>query len=169
MDLSDDEEFYYSDQSDVGDQSLHSILKKTLYDNDNEYEKFGEHIVSEEEVLGSVQEEILGKVIDNSTQEEVVLGPINNEKVNTKNDKNVSDVQIINKLDDAESLSSDILGKIEKNNFFNELDDDNFEPLKKKQKVSDEDYKDDNPHKTIIMHVPQFIRCNKGGQSIQVQ
>lgn len=174
MDLSDDEDFSDSDQSDFCDQSLHSMLKKTLYDNDNGCNKFGGQIANEEEALGGVQEEeVLGKVTDNGSQEEVVLGPVNDKKVDSKKDDNVikTDISIVKKLDDPEEvlLNSDVLGKLGKTHFFNNLDDDNFEPLKKRQKLNHEDNRDENPHKTIIMHVPQFIRCNKGGQSIQVQ
>jgi len=172
MDLSDDEDFSDSDQSDVGDQSLHSMLKKTLYDNENGYDEYGEQIAIEKEVLGGVQE-VLGKITDKESQEEVVLGPVNDEKVDAKKDDNeiMTDISIVKKLDDAEEvvLGSNVLGELEKKHFFDGLDDDNFEPLKKKQKLSHEDNRDENPHKTIIMHVPQFIRCNKGGQSIQVQ
>lgn len=175
MDLSDDEDFYDSDQSDIGDQSLHSILKKTLYDDDDGFEKeFGEQIASEEEALGSVQEEILGKVTDNRTEEEVVLGPVNSDKDDAEQNKDaiVSDVSVGKTLNDAKEvvLDSNVLGELEKKHFFDGFDDDNFEPLKKTRKLSHEDNKDnENPHKTIIMHVPQFIRCNKSGQSIQVQ
>jgi len=170
MDLSDDEDFSDSDQSDVGDQRLHSMLKKTLYD--NEYDKYGEQIVIEE-ALDGVPEEVLGKLTDNGSQEEVVLGPVNDEKVDAKKDENVivTDISIVKKLDDTEEvlLGSDVLGDLEKTHFFDGLDDDKFEPLKKKQKLSHEDNTNENPHKTIIMHIPQFIRCKKGGQSIQVQ
>lgn len=171
MDLSDDEDFYDSDQSDVGDQSLHAILKKTLYDKD-EFKEYSEQIAGEEEALGNVQEEVLGEVTDNASQEEVVLGPINNEKEDEK-DKNLisSDASIVKKLDEAEEvvLAPEVIGELENKKFFDELDNDAFEPLKKKQKVDHDMGTDENPHKTIIMHVPQFIRCSKGGQSIQVQ
>jgi len=175
MDLSDDEDFYDSDQSDIGDQSLHSMLKKTLYNNDDEYEKeFGEQIASEEEALGSVQEEILGEVTDNRTEEEVVLGPVDSDKEDTGKNKDVivSDVSDVKRVDDTEEvvLDSNVLGELEKKHLFDGLDDDDFEPAKKTRKLSHEDNKDnENPHKTIIMHIPQFIRCNKSGQSIQVQ
>jgi len=163
MDLSDDEEFYDSDQSDVGEQSLHAMLSKTLYDKDNEYEEYGEHIDGEEEALGSVQEEVLGKVTDDVCQQEVVLGPVYSEKK--------PDLTLVQKLEDAEEvvLTPEVIGELENKHFFDGLDDDNFEPVKKKQKLSNEDSNNANPHKTIIMHIPQFIRCNKGGQSIQVQ
>lgn len=173
MDLSDDEDFYDSDQSDVGEQSLHAMLKKTLYDKDNEYEEYGEQVAGEEEALGSVQEEVLGKVIESETQEEVILGPVNGEVENTVKDANVisSDAAIVKKLDEAEEvvLAPEVLGQLENKNFFDELDNDDFEPLKKKLKVNHKDDEGENPHKTIVMHVPQFIRCSKGGQSIQVQ
>lgn len=165
MDLN-DEDFYDSDQSDVDDQSLHTMLKKTLYDKDNdEYDEYGEQNTDEEVALGSIQEEVLGKITDN-VQEEVVLGPVNSEKDENLIDSNVA---IVKKLDEAEEviLDSELLGELENKHFFDALDNDDFEPLKKKPKVKDE--KDENPHNTIIMHVPQFIRCNKGGQSIQVQ
>lgn len=171
MDLSDDEDFYDSDQSDVGEQSLHSMLKKTLYDKDNEFEEYGEQIGGEEEALGSIQEEVLGKVTDNVAQEEVVLGPVNNDKDKQENDLIDSDPSIVKKLDEAEEvvLAPELIGQLEKKHFFDGLDDDEFEPLRKKQKVNDTNSQEENPHKTIVMHVPQFIRCNKGGQSIQVQ
>lgn len=169
MDLSDDEDFYDSDQSDVGDQSLHAMLKKTLYDKD-EFQEYSEQIASEEEALGNVQEEVFGEVTNNASQEEVVLGPINNEKEDEK-DKSLisSDTSIVKKLDEAEEvvLAPEVIGELENKKIFDELDNDAFEPLKKKQKV--DMGTDENPHKTIIMHVPQFIRCSKGGQSIQVQ
>lgn len=170
MDLSDDEDFYDSDQSDVGEQSLHTMLKKTLYDKDNEFEEYGEQNAGEEEALGSIQEEVLGKVTDDGAQEEVVLGPVNSDKKDFEKDLVGSDPLIIKKLDEAEEvvLAPEVIGELEKKHFFDKLDDDEFEPLKKKQKVEDEDGQE-NPHKTIVMHVPQFIRCNKGGQSIQVQ
>lgn len=172
MNCSDDEDFYDSDQSDVGEQSLHTMLKKTLYDKDNEFEEYGEQVAGEEEALGSVQEEVLGKVTDSGTQEEVVLGPLNNEQKNSEKQENEipSDEAIVKKLDEAEEvvLSSEVIGELEKKHFFDGLDDDSFEPLKKKQKVTHEGQAE-NPHKTIVMHVPQFIRCNKGGQIIQVQ
>lgn len=168
MDLS-DEDFYDSDQSDVDEQSLHAILKKTLYEKDNEFEDYGEQIAGEEEALGSVQEEVLGKVTDNGAQEEVVLGPISSEKVDPDEDE--QKISIETKLDEAEEviLAPEVMGELEKKHFFDGLDNDNFEPVKKKQKKNQEDNGNENPHKTIIMHVPQFIRCNKGGQSIQVQ
>lgn len=168
MDLS-DEDFYDSEQSDVDEQSLHAILKKTLYDKDNEFEDYGELIAGEEEALGSVQEEVLGKITDNGTQEEVVLGPISSKKNDP--DENEQKVSIETKLDEAEEvvLAPEVLGELEKKHFFDGLDDDDFEPVKKKQKKNHEGNDDENPHKMIIMHVPQFIRCNKGGQSIQVQ
>lgn len=172
MDLSDDDEFYDSDQSDVGEQSLHAMLNKTLYDKDNEYEEYGEHIAGEEEALGSVQEEILGKVVDDECQEEVVLGHINNKIEDTNKDEKSkeTDSKFVKKLEEAEEvvLTPEVIGELENKHFFDGLDDDNFEPLKKKQKLNDEDT-NANPHKTIIMHIPQFIRCSKGGQSIQVQ
>jgi transcription initiation factor TFIID TATA-box-binding protein len=172
MDCSDDEDFYDSDQSDVGEQSLHTMLKKTLYDKNNEYEEYGEQTAGEEEALGSVQEEVLGKVIDNGAQEEVILGPINNKIENAEKPENEipSDAAIERKLDEADEvvLTSEVIGELEKKHFFDGLDDDSFEPLKKKQKITHEDQVE-NPHKTIVMHVPQFIRCNKGGQIIQVQ
>lgn len=172
MDCSDDEDFYDSDQSDVDEQSLHTMLNKTLYEKDNEYNDYGEQIAGEEEALGSVQEEVLGKVIDNGTQEEVVLGPINNKEDNSEKQLNEtpSNAAIVKKLDEAEEvvLTSEVIGELEKKHFFDALDDDSFEPLKKKQKKNHEGQAE-NPHKTIVMHVPQFIRCNKGGQIIQVQ
>jgi len=170
MDLSDDEEFYDSDQSDVGEQSLHAMLSKTLYDKDNEYEEYGEHIAGEEEALGSVQEEVLGKVTDDAGQEEV-LGPVYSEKKDTNEKLIVPESKFVRKLEDAEEvvLTPEVIGELENKHFFDGLDDDNFEPTKKKQKLSNEDSNNANPHKTIIMHIPQFIRCNKGGQSIQVQ
>jgi len=171
MDLSDDEEFYDSDQSDVGEQSLHTMLSKTLYDKGNEFEEYGEHIAGEEEALGSVQEEVLGKVTDDTVQEEVVLGPVYSEIEDT-NEKSIGpDSTFVKKLEDAEEvvLTPEVIGELENKHFFDGLDDDNFEPVKKKQKISNEDTNDANPHKTITMHIPQFIRCNKGGQSIQVQ
>jgi len=159
MDLSDDEEFYDSDQSDVGEQSLHTMLSKTLYDKDHEYEEYGEQIAGEEEALGSVQEEVLGKVTDDVVEQEVVLGPVYSE--------NEPDLTL--KLEDAEKvvLTPEVIGELENKHFFDGLDDDNFEPIKKKLKSSNED--NTNPHKTIIMHIPRFIRCNKISQSIQVQ
>jgi len=159
MDLSDYEEFYDSDQSDVGEQSLHTMLSKSLYDKDDEYEEYGEQIAGEEEALGSVQEEVLGKVTDDFVQQEVVLGPVYSE--------NESDLTL--KLEDDEKvvLTPEVIGELENKHFIDGLDDDNFEPLKKKQKTSNED--NANPHKTIIMHIPRFIRCNKISQSIQVQ
>ncbi|XP_060872561.1 uncharacterized protein LOC132946534 [Metopolophium dirhodum] len=159
MDLSDDEEFYDSDQSDVGEQSLHTMLSKTLYDKDHEYEEYGEQIAGEEEVLGSVEEEVLGKVTGDVVQQEVVLGPVYSE--------NEPDLTL--KLEDAEKvvLTPEVIGELENKHFFDGLDDDNFEPIKKKLKLSNED--NANPHKTIIMHIPRFIRCNKISQSIQVQ
>ncbi|XP_060849005.1 uncharacterized protein LOC132928393 [Rhopalosiphum padi] len=173
MDLSDDEEFYDSDQSDVGEQSLHAMLSKTLYDKDNEYEEYGEQIAGEEEALGSVQEEVLGKVTDDGGQEEVVLGPVYSEKEDPNlNEKSKGpDSKFVKKLEDAEEvvLTPEVLGELENKHFFDGLDDDNFEPIKKKKKLSNDDSNNANPHKTIIMHIPQFIRCNKGGQSIQVQ
>jgi len=171
MDLSDDDEFYDSDQSDVGEQSVHAMLSKTLYDKDNEYEEYGEHIAGEEEALGSVQEEVLGKVTNDTGQEEVVLGPVCSEIEDT-NEKSIGpDSKFVKKLEDAEEvvLTPEVIGELENKHFFDGLDDDNFEPVKKKQKLSNEDSNNANPHKTIIMHIPQFIRCNKGGQSIQVQ
>ncbi|KAL4082829.1 hypothetical protein QTP88_029485 [Uroleucon formosanum] len=164
MDLSDDEEFYDSDQSDMGEQSLHTMLSKTLYNKDHEYEEYGEQIACEEEALGSVQEEVLGKVTkDDIVQQEVFLGPVYNEKE--------PDLTLVKKLEDAEEvvLIPEIIGKLENKHFFDALDDDNFEPIKKKQKLSDEGSSNANPHKTIIMHIPRFIRCNKVSQSIQVQ
>lgn len=173
MDLSDDEDFYDSDQSDVGDQSLHAMLKKTLYDKDNEYEEYGEQIPGVEEALGSVQEEVIGKLIDNGSQEEVALGPVHCETEESEKEKHSisdgpSNAQLIKKLDEAEEvvLAPELLSGLETKNFFDALDNDDFEPLRKKPKLCQED---ENPHKTIVMHVPQFIRCNKGGQSIQVQ
>jgi len=172
MDLSDDEDFYDSDQSDVGDQSLHAMLKKNLYDKENEFDEYGEQLVGEEEVLGSVQEEILGKVIDNEAQEEVILGPINNEEEDGKDENLInSDTAIEKKFDEAEEviLEAEVMEVLHNNHLFDELDNDAFEPLAKKQKVLHNDSNEENPHKTIIMRVPQFIRCYKGGQSIQVQ
>ncbi|CAI6371840.1 unnamed protein product [Macrosiphum euphorbiae] len=159
MDLSDYEEFYDSDQSDVGEQSLHTMLSKSLYDKDDEYEEYGEQIAGEEEALGSVQEEVLGKVTDDFVQQEVVLGPVYSE--------NEPDLTL--KLEDDEKvvLTPEVIDELENKHFIDGLDDDNFEPLKKKQKTSNED--NANPHKTIIMHIPRFIRCNKISQSIQVQ
>jgi len=172
MDLSDDEDFYDSDQSDVGDQSLHAMLKKNLYDKENEFDEYGEQLVGEEEVLGSVQEEIIGKVIDNGAQEEVILGPINNEEEDGKEENLInSDTAIEKKFDEAEEviLEAEVMEVLHNNHLFDELDNDAFEPLAKKQKVLHNDSNEENPHKTIIMRVPQFIRCHKGGQSIQVQ
>lgn len=173
MDLN-DEDFYDSDQSDVDGQSLHTMLKKTLYDKDNdEYDEYREQNADEEVALGSIQEEVLGKVTD-IVQEEVVLGPVNSEK-DEKDEKDEilinSNATIVKKLDEAEEVILDpkLLGELENKHFFDALDNDDFEPLKKKPKVNIKDEKDENPHNTIIMHVPQFIRCNKGGQSIQVQ
>lgn len=172
MDLSDDEDFYDSDQSDIGD-SLHAMLKKTLYDKNSEFDEYGAQTVEEEEALGSVQEEVLGKVLDNEEQEEV-LGPVSSTKDDAKGDaKDVkvnSDESVLRKLDEAEEVTLDpkVMGQLENKHYFEELDNDDFEPLSKKQKVS-HDGIDENPHKTIVMHVPQFIRCSKGGQSIQVQ
>lgn len=172
MDLSDDEDFYDSDQSDVGDQSLHVMLKKTLYDKDNAYDKFSEQIPGEEDVVDSVQEEVLGKVTDIEDQE-IILGPVNSKKSVPDTNENIigTDETIIKKLDEAQEviLAPEIIGELNDKHFFDDLDDDNFEPLKKKQKVNFIDSNDENPHKTIVMHVPQFFRCNKGGQSIQVQ
>lgn len=171
MDLS-DEDFYDSEQSDVDEQSLHAILKKTLYEKDNEYENYGEQ-PGEEEPLGGVQEEVLGKVNDSGAHEEV-LGPINSEKEDPEKDEQLigSKASIVKKLDEAEEvvLAPEVIGELEKKHFFDGLDNDNFEPVKKRQKVNHEDDNDEeNPHKMIVMHVPQFIRCSKGGQSIQVQ
>lgn len=172
MDLSDDEDFYDSDQSDVGDQSLHAMLKKTLYDKDDEYEEYGEPIAGEEEALGSIQDEELGKVTDNGTQEEVVLGPVSSEVEDSEKSNNLisSDALIVKKLDEAEEvvLAPSVIGELDSKNFFDGIYDD-FEPLKKKQKVVHTKTQGENPHKTIVMQVPQFIRCNKGSQSIQVQ
>ncbi|XP_015369376.1 PREDICTED: TBP-related factor-like [Diuraphis noxia] len=169
MNLSDDE-FYDSDESDVGEQSLHAMLNKTLYDKEDEYEEYGEHIAGEVEALGSVQEEVLGKVTDDASQEEV-LGPVYSEKEDT-NEKSIGpESTFVKKLEDAEEvvLTTEVIGELENKHFFDGLDDDNFEPIKKKPKLSNEDGNNANPHKTIVMHIPQFIRCNKGGQSIQVQ
>ncbi|VVC31582.1 TATA-box binding protein [Cinara cedri] len=165
MDLSDDD-FYDSDQSDVGAQSLHAMLKKTLYDKDD-FDEYEEQNVDEEEALGNIQEEVLGNITDN-IQEEVVLGPINSQKEEKEEHLIDPNVSIVKKLDEAEEvvLAPDLLGELETKHFFDALDNDDFEPLKKKPKV---DHNDENPQNTIIMHVPQFIRCNKGGQSIQVQ
>jgi len=170
MDLSDDEEFYDSDHSDVGEQSLHTMLNKTLYNKDDEFEEYGEHIAGEEEALGSVQEEVIGIVTDDTGQEEV-LGPVYSEKEDT-NEKSIGpESTFVKKLEDAEEvvLTPEVIGELENKHFFDGLDDDDFEPIKKKPKLSNEDSNNSNPHKTIIMHIPQFIRCNKGGQSIQVQ
>jgi len=173
MDLSDDEEFYDSDQSDVDEQSLHAMLNKTLYDKDNAFEEYGEQIAGEEEALGSVQEEVLGKVTDDDGQEEVVLGPVCSENEDTNENKKSKELDsiFIKKLEGAEEvvLTPEVIGELEKKHFFDGLDDDNFEPIKKKQKLSNEDSSNANPHKTIIMHIPRFIRCNKINQSIQVQ
>lgn len=174
MDLTDDEDFYDSDQSDIGDQSLHAILKKSLYDKDNTYNNFDEQIPDNEEVVGNIQEEVLGKVTDIEDQE-IILGPVNNKKIvpDTNESENIigTDETIIQKLDQAQEvvLAPEIIGELDKNKFFDDIDDDNFEPLKKKQKLNFKDNNEENPHKTIVMHVPQFFRCNKGGQSIQVQ
>lgn len=132
MDLS-DEDFYDSDQSDVDGQSLHAILKKTLYDKDDEFEDYGEQIDGEEEALGSVQEEVLGKVTDNGAQE-VVLGPVSSEKDDPDEDE--QKVSIETKLNEAEEviLAPEVMGELEKKHFFDGLDDDNFEPVKKKTK-----------------------------------
>lgn len=174
MDLSEDEDFYDSDQSDAGEQSLHAMLKKTLYEKENDYEEYGEQAAGNEEPLGSVQEEVLGKVTDVGVEEEVVLGPVNSKigDIEIKENDISSDASIVKKLDDAEEvvLGPEVIGELEKKHFFDVLDVDDFEPLKKKAKLSHSDgCNEENPHKTIIMHVPQFIRCNKGGQSIQVQ
>jgi len=170
MDLSDDEDFYDSDQSDVGNKSLHAMLKQNLYRPDNDLEEFERQIVGEEEALNNVQEEILGEVTENGTLEEVVLGPVNSVNEDEK-DKNLvnSDSLIVKKLDEAEELvvAPEVLVELENKRFLDALDNDTFEPLKKKQKVIHGE--DENPHKTIVMHVPQFIRCSKDGQSIQVR
>lgn len=169
MDLSDDEDFYDSDQSDVGNKSLHAMLKQNHYGTDNNLEEFERQIVGEEEALNNVQEEIIGEVIENGTLEEI-LGPVNsvNEDEMDKNLVN-SDSLIVKKLDEAKELvvAPEVIGELENKRLFDALDNDTFEPLKKKQK--DSHGADENPHKTIVMHVPQFIRCNKDGQSIQVR
>lgn len=173
MDLSDDEDFYDSDHSDVGEQSLHTMLKKNLYEVDNEYHNYEEQIPNEEELLGSIEEEVLGKVTDNGDQE-IVHSPVNSKKIDPDSNEKLIDTNatiIAKKLDEAKNviLDPEVIEELEKKHLFDELDNDNFVPLKKKQKLNDKDSIEDNPHKTIIMHVPQYIRCNNGGQSIQVQ
>ncbi|XP_050428668.1 uncharacterized protein LOC126838354 [Adelges cooleyi] len=174
MDLSDEDEFYDSDHSDTGEQSLHSMLKRTLYNKDTEFNEYGgEPIEGEEEALDNVQEEILGKVDDGTTQDdEEILGPVDNIKESSEKDEAIIlDTAIEKKLDEAEEvvLEPEVISKLDEKNFFDDIENDDFEPLKKKQKVSHQDGENKNPQTAIVMHVPQFIRCNKGGQSIQVQ
>ncbi|XP_022179031.1 TATA-box-binding protein-like [Myzus persicae] len=173
MDLSDDEDFYDSDQSDVGEQSLHTMLIKTLYDKDNAYEEYVEQIAGEEEALDSVQEELLGKVTDDGVQEEFAIGPVYSEKEDTNENKKSKELDsiFVKKLENAEKvvLTPEVIGELERKHFFDVLDDDNFEPIKKKKKLNNGNSNNANPHKTIIMHIPRFIRCNKISQSIQVQ
>jgi len=163
MDLSDDEDFYDSDQSNVGNKSLHAMLKQNLYRPDNDLEEFERQIVGKE-ALNNVQEAILGKVTENGTLEEVVLGPVNSVNEDEK-DKNLvnSDSLIIKKL----VIAPEVLGELKNKRFSDAFDNDTFEQLKKKQKVIHGE--DENLHKTIVMHVPQFIRCSKDNQSIQVR
>eukprot|EP00102_Acyrthosiphon_pisum_P013068 XP_008182480.1 PREDICTED: TATA-box-binding protein-like isoform X2 [Acyrthosiphon pisum] len=147
MDLSDDEEFYDSDQSD--EQSLHTILSKTLYDKDYEYEEYGDQIAGDEEALGSVQEEVLGPVYNE-------IDP---------------DLTPAKKLKDTEEvdLTPEVIDESENKHIFDGLNDDNFEPIKKKQKTSNEDSSNANPHKTITMLIPRLIQCNKISKPIEVQ
>lgn len=177
MDLSDYEEFYDSDDSDVGEQSLRTMLQNTFCDDnnvgyDNEFE---EQIASEEITLGSVQEEIIDNITNYKTPEESLLGTVQS---NTENErekiKNVlaSDTLIAKTVDDTEkvNLDSNVLEDLETQHF-GELYSDNFEPLPKIQKLSHENNKNNgSPHNTVTMDASQFIRCPMDGHnSIKIE